>query len=209
MSWQKNVYVITGQPGGGKSSVSNFLKEKDAFIIDADQISRESLLPGSNAHKETINHFGPIIISNEANQEIDRKKLAEIILNNPLEKKALEEIIHPEVRKEVERLTKSAPENKLIFYDCPLFFESGQNKNNFKAVIVVKTDEEIAKKRFLKRVRNKNKNISDEFYDKLYKSQWKINEKVKHADFIIENNNGLEQLKEEVNKLWQKLTRVS
>jgi len=89
------VIGLTGGIASGKSTISSFLQELGAVIIDADALARQVVKPGKKAWLQIRKHFGSQIIKED--QTIDRKKLAEIVFNNPGERKVLNAIIHPEV----------------------------------------------------------------------------------------------------------------
>ncbi len=127
---------LTGNIGSGKSTVAKMLAEKGAVIIDADTLAKEA------TRDKPILEAIAQKLSPELLQEgqLDRKKTAELIFNNPEARQILNSIIHPWVRaKSAERIAElSASEHppEMIVQDIPLLFESGL-ENNFDAVIVV------------------------------------------------------------------------
>jgi dephospho-CoA kinase len=120
---------ITGNSGGGKTTVGQFLSVLGGFVLDADKHSREALLQGNPAYHEAVKMFGKGILNED--ERIDRKKLARIVFSDAEKKKALEGIIHPQVSKEMQELTQSVSEDghfRFAVWDAPLLIEAGMLK---------------------------------------------------------------------------------
>src|SRR5690625_4240419 len=119
--------IIIGLTGGiatGKSTVSSMIADFKIPVIDADQIAREVVEIGKKSYHELIRVFGPQIL--QSNQMIDRKKLGEIIFTDQTKREQLNNIIHPAIRKEMQR-KKDYYVNlsvKSVVLDIPLLFES-------------------------------------------------------------------------------------
>ena len=90
------VIGLTGGIGSGKSTVSQYLKELGAVIIDADKVGHEAFQPGTEAWREVVATFGRDIVT--PNGEIDRKKLGAIVFDNPPALTQLNRIMHPKMR---------------------------------------------------------------------------------------------------------------
>jgi dephospho-CoA kinase len=178
----KNAIVLTGGIGTGKSTVASFLKMFGYKIIDADAISKEVF----EKNKEKIKSlFGTV----------NRKELRQIVFNNKEKLRLLEEIILPEVKKEVLKLAqKYEKDNVPYFVDLPLFFEK-QNYNEFDKVLVVYAPKDIQIKRVMKR-----DNSSKEEVISILNNQLDIEEKKKKADFVIDNSKDLKHLQKEIEK---------
>ena len=118
------VIGLTGGIASGKSTVSEMLKEKGITVIDADLESRLAVEPGEEAYNKIVEYFGQEILLEDGS--INRAKLGEIIFNNEEQRLALNQIVHPAVRKRMERKKLDAIERNeaLIVLDIPLFFES-------------------------------------------------------------------------------------
>ena len=108
------VIGLTGGIASGKSTVSYYLMTHGYEVIDADEISRHALEPGTKAFKQVIEHF-PVL----ENEKINRQKLADIIFNDPNEKNYLEGILHPYIRSVIVQKIKQS-KNNLVFIDVPL-----------------------------------------------------------------------------------------
>lgn len=180
--------VIAGLTGGiatGKSTVSRFLANMGATIIDADKIAYDAVLKEKPAWHKIIEVFGKDILLE--NSEIDRKKLGDIVFNSAEKKHELNCIVHPEVFMEMDRLIKnaSANPNAVIILDVPLLIESGMNKD-LDDVILVYVPESLQIKRLMAR-----DGISRESALARICSQMPIEEKRRYADIIIDNSGNL------------------
>ena len=192
---------ITGGMGSGKTLVSSIFFEFGAYILDADAICRKLVEPGQPALKEISEYFGKNIIDEFGN--LDRKKLAEIIFFDPKKKHVLEKILHPRVF-EVENLEYNNICRKhpkaLVIIDAALLIESGNYKKMDK-VIVVNAD----KKTQIERVLARTGLDYNEVVARI-DSQMPIAEKIKYADFVLDNSLDKISLRKKVKDLHIKLS---
>ena len=190
---------LTGSIGTGKSTVSKIFKELGAYVIDADQIVH-SLLKEQFVKEKIKEILGNVF---DDKGEIDKKKVAKIIFNNPEKKKQLEALIHPlvfeRIQEKIKNIEKKDPD-AVVVVEVPLMIETGSYKN-YDVVIVVYAPEEIQLKRLL------NRGMEKEDALKRIKSQMPIDEKVKYADIVIENTGTLEELKKKVENVYRELKR--
>lgn len=174
---------LTGGMGSGKTLSASFFKDLGAFILDADLICRKLVEPGQAAWKEIEAVFGKEIFTGSGN--LDRRKLADIIFGDPEKKQTLEDILHPKVfefeRLEYDAIRKEHP-NALVIVDAALLIESGNYKKMDK-VIVVNSDE----KNRISRILARSELSRDEIADRI-KNQMPSDEKVRYADFVLENS---------------------
>jgi len=191
--------AITGGIGSGKSTVCKIIRENGFKVIDTDEITRKLSEPNGDAYLKLVKLFGKDIVQKD--KRLDRNKIKQKILSNPSLKKALEDILHPLVLKEVEKEIKILNDrnyNRYIFVEVPLLFEAGWDKF-FPYIILVKAP---IKKRIerIKQTRDMNS------YQILYfiKSQLPDHEKEKRSTWII-NNDKSEELKTQVKKLLKEL----
>ena len=192
---------LTGGMGSGKSLASTFFQELGAYIIDADLICRKLMEPGQPAMKEIFQKFGNDIIDNSG--ILNRKRLGQLIFYDSKKKKVLENILHPKVF-EIEKfdyksICKVNPE-ALVIVDAALLIESENYKNMDKIVVVV-SDEKTR----IKRILSRGKWNYDEVVARL-KNQMKSEEKIKYADFILDNSKNKGHLKEQIKMLFTKLS---
>ena len=115
----KLIVGITGGIGSGKSTVSKLFKEHGFEIIDADDISREVVKPGSSILDKIVQHFGKGMLNPDGS--LNRKKLATVVFSNKRERIYLEDLLHPEI---VFRILKRVNEssNPVVVIVVPLLF---------------------------------------------------------------------------------------
>lgn len=225
--WFKRAVGLTGIPGSGKSTVASIFADLGSEVIDADEISRSSLLPDGEAYELVVETFGQTILNSEVQLgsqfdskhplEINRAKLAAIVFADPEKKRALEKIVHPIVRKTAQIRAKSCPPDQLLVYDCPLLLEAHFNLGRdaevpkssvaggavFKSIVVVETSEQLACSRYMKRT-----GVTAERFNQVLAQQLPIALKVKYADFVIDNSGDLNSLQRNVLKVFQDLSKT-
>ncbi|WP_339260139.1 dephospho-CoA kinase [Paenibacillus sp. FSL R5-0713] len=142
---------LTGGIATGKSSVSAYLASKGALLIDADVIAREVMMSGHPVLAAAVKRFGQAILNEDGT--LDRKKLGSIVFEQPEERKALEAITHPAIRREMrERATAYELQHpdKLVVSDIPLLYESGL-EDGFEEVMVVYVPRSVQRDRLMGR----------------------------------------------------------
>ncbi len=191
---------LTGGIATGKSLVSEILRGLGAYIIDADKIAREVVEPQKPAWLETVDYFGKDIINKD--KTINRKMLGEIVFNDPVKKRKLEEIVHPRVIEEENRMVKEYLKIKpdgIVIIDAALLIEAGSHKRVDK-LIVVYADKEAQAKRLMER-----DGLSRTDAEKRIASQLPLDKKVKMADFVIDNSKGIEGTRRQTIDIFNKL----
>lgn len=193
------VFGLTGSIASGKSTVSNFLKECNIPIVDADIIAKEVVEKGQPAYKKIIEAFGPDIVLQ--NGEINRPLLGSIIFNDKEKRLQLNSIVHPEVRRVMLEQTNTYLANgePIVIMDIPLLYE-GNLVHLVEKVIVVTVNEETQ----LSRLMNRNHLTREEAVSRI-SSQIPVKEKEEKADFVIDNNGNLEDTKQQVMDLLKKI----
>ena len=199
------VVGITGGVASGKSLVLQQFMKLGAYAIDCDLLSREVVIPCSKAWWETVRFFGTDILKKDL--EIDRKKLRAIVFNEPEKLTVLEKIIHPEVkRKCIERLEAIKKLDlatvPLVVIDVPLLIETGI-QGEFDKIIVVYASEEAQ----LKRVTERD-GITMEEAKKLTELQMPLGEKLRFADFVINNEGTPEETANQVRDIFAILSSL-
>jgi len=192
---------LTGSVGTGKSTVTKFFEELGAYIIDWDDLARKVTHPHLKAWKEIVEYFGKGILNDDLT--INRQKLAEIVFSDREKVAKLNQIVHPEVFKEDERITnkvKSLDPDALIIKDIPLLFEVARPIFVDK-VVVVSASEQTQLRRL------EEKGMSREDARSRIKSQLPLEEKIKSADFVINNDGPLEETKRQIEEIYSLLRK--
>ena len=190
---------LTGGIATGKSTVARLIESLGYPVIDADQISHQITRFGQPGYEQVTSHFGTDILNDL--QEIDRKKLAEIIFANSAKKQQLENILHPLISVEVQKLkTQHLNEGAhLCFYDVPLLFENNLQKN-FDMVVTVWCDPETQ----LQRLMSRNRLTQAEARLRIA-SQLPMSVKISQSQYCIDNSGSEESLIQIVSN-WLKTT---
>jgi dephospho-CoA kinase len=192
---------LTGSVGTGKSTVTNFFKELGAYIIDWDELARKVTRPHLKAWKEIVESFGKGILNDDLT--INRQKLADMVFCDKENVAKLNRIVHPEVFTEDERITneiKRLDPDALIIKDIPLLFELTRPVHVDK-IIVVSASEQTQLRRL------EEKGMSRKDARNRIRSQLPLEEKIKSADFVINNDGSLEETKRQVEEIYSLLRK--
>jgi len=187
----KLVVGLTGGIGSGKSTVAKLFYNLGVDIIDADKIARDVVSKGSSALELMKKHFGVNII--EKSGGLNRAVLRKRIFDNAEDKKWLENLLHPIIRKKMQKLIGVSTSDYCIAI-IPLLFET---KINFPLtrVLVIDTTEEHQIQCTMSRDK-----IPREAVLKIMSAQVPRKTRLQNADDIIENTGDFSKLKEQVNK---------
>lgn len=190
---------LTGGIASGKSTVAEILKRQGAAIINADVLAREVVEPDRQAWTEIVNTFGIAVL--QPDRTLDRQKLRAIIFDDPDARKKLESIIHPQVRALAEQRIRehAAAGYAVIVYEVPLLFE-GNLQEWLRPVILVACDVDTQRNRLQSR-----DNLSAAQAQKHIDAQMSLEAKRRLADYVIENNGSLEDLKRQVQAVLEKI----
>ncbi len=191
---------VTGGIASGKSTVSEILEDLGASLIDLDIIARQVVEPGTPAINNIINYFGKQVLCEDG--ELDRKKLSNIVFRDMEKRKKLESFTHPpifeELYKQVDEIVKKTP-NAIIQVSIPLLIEKNLQFMFDKIVVVYISQEKQVERLSLR------DGISKADAANILKSQLPIDEKVGYADFVINNENSIEETRRQVVEMWQEL----
>ncbi len=144
------LFGLTGGIGSGKSTVAKRLLKRGLPVVDADQLARLAVIPGSRGLAELVRHFGVGVLT--AKRELDRARLAERVFSDDEARRTLDALIHPIVRElaaEQFRLIGGRGE-PLACYEVPLLYEVGLERTVAK-VVVVRAPEELVRARLTAR----------------------------------------------------------
>lgn len=183
---------LTGGIGSGKSAAGNEFSKLGITVIDADLVAKEAASKYSIAYKNIVDHFGNDILDDFEN--IDRKKLRDIIFSKPSQKEILESFLHPVIKENITNQILSSKSDYTIIM-VPLIFETN-SMNQYQRILVVDCDEELQISRATKR-----DNSNKEDIQKILNSQASREERLSIADEVILNNSSIEFLKQEVLKV--------
>ena len=186
---------ITGSIACGKSLVSNYLQEKGYTIIDADKIGHMAL-ENDKVKKQLVNKFGKSILKDN---EVNRVTLGKLVFENNENLKELNNIIHPQIRKNISEQIQVHKNEKLVFVDVPLLFEA-KFDDLVEKIIVISLDEKIQ----LERLMNRNSLSKEEALQRI-KSQIPVREKEKLGDYVVDNSFTQENTYNQVDRILEKL----
>lgn len=185
---------ITGSSGAGKSTICEILKkEYNVKIINADKVAKKLSKRGTNYIIEIISNFGKDIVDEYG--ELKRKKLAEIIYNNPEKRKLLNKCTFKYIKKEIEKEIKNTKDDVTVIIDAPLLFESELNKICDKVIGII-SKKELQLERIVAR-----DNIDYEQAEKRLKAQESNEFYIEKCDEIIENNNDTQHIEQEIKEI--------
>ncbi|MEM0911564.1 MAG: dephospho-CoA kinase [Pseudomonadota bacterium] len=191
---------VTGGIASGKTTVTDRFAEKGIAIIDADVISRETVMPGEPALDEIVNKFGRDVLLNDGN--LNRAKLREIVFTTPSEKEWLNALLHPLIRNRMLNLSAQAKSSYCVL-SIPLLFENGL-QTIVDRVLVIDTPEENQLQRALKR-----DGSSKSVIEKIMQSQVTRQARLEGADEVINNSGDISFIHSQVEELHKKYLALS
>jgi len=193
---------LTGSIAVGKSYVVSVLAELGCVTFDADKVAHSVMEPGRPAYHDIVSEFGKGVLA--ADNSIDRQKLGAIVFSDEARRKRLNEIVHPRVIEEQNRLLADAeakhPEGIAII-DAALMIESGGYKR-FDKLIVVHCDRETQIERLMRR-----NHITKEDAERRVAAQMSSEEKLKYADYEIDTTGTFDQTRQRVVEVLSELHR--
>lgn len=190
---------LTGGIGSGKSEVSARLRERGAVVIDADKIAREVVEPGTPGLAAVVAEFGADVLLPSG--ALDREKVGRIVFGDPARLAALNAIVHPLVGERMQELMDAAPAGAVVVYDVPLLAENGLAPM-YDEVVVVDAPEETQLDRLVAR-----RGMTEEDARARMANQASRADRRAIATRIIDNSGTLDDLKAQVDALWEALTR--
>ena len=188
---------LTGNIGSGKSLAASYFKELGAYIIDADLISRQLVLPHQPAWEEIVDKFGDEYLNSD--KTLNRSKLAVEVFQSDKKRHSLEVILHHRVIAEEKNIYldhQKIDPAAVVIIDSALLIES-QNYKNVAKVIIVQSTQELQ----IQRVMNRD-GESRALVENRLKSQMSLEEKLNYADYVLDNISSRDLLKSQVHRLY-------
>jgi dephospho-CoA kinase len=175
-----------------------------AYLIDADVLARDAVVPGSPGLRAIAATFGPGMLC--ADGTLNRQRLAQVVFNDPTQRARLEAIVHPYVFMEEERRCQeivAKDPHAVVLFDAALLIETGAYKSKDR-VIVVTADEPTQ----LGRVMSRN-NLTEAQAQERIGAQMPLSEKIKVAHYVIDGTLPVEQLAEEATRIYRLLKQLA
>jgi len=195
---------LTGGVASGKSVISQVWKEEGAYLIDADRIARELVQPRTPAWKALVKAFGKEILQEDGS--IHRKKLATRVFSNPVERDLLNRILHPRIKKEIDRRIKGIGQKgpkAVVVIDAALLVETGYYREVDEVVVVTSTT-----KQQIERLRRREQ-MAKEMARGIIDSQITGEERIKVADIIIRNEGSRKKTERKAKEVFEELKKAA
>ena len=189
---------LTGGIGAGKSTVARLLAEHGAVVVDADQLAREAVEPGTAGLSEIAQAFGASVLA--ADGSLNRAALAGVVFADPLQLERLNAIVHPRVHALTAQALDGLPDDAIAVNDIPLLVEVGA-AGRYDVVVVVEADERVRVDRL---VRGRGLSEADARARMHAQAGWADRAAV--ADLVVDNTGSYEELVRDVDLLWDQLT---
>lgn len=186
---------LTGGIGAGKSEAARRLAGHGAVVIDADQLAREVVAPGTDGLREVVEAFGSSVL--DADGALDRAALAAAIFDDEPSRRRLEAIIHPRVRARTAALTEAAPPDAVVVNDVPLLVEAGLAAT-YHLVVVVEASESTRVGRLVR-----DRDMTEQQARSRIRSQADDALRRAAADVMLRNDGDRARLHAEVDALWR------
>jgi dephospho-CoA kinase len=194
---------LTGNIASGKSEVARIFADLGATVIDADELSREAVRPGSPALRAIVARWGDRMLN--ADGTLNRSALRSIVFSKEEDRQALNEMVHPEVKRLRDLLISEARARgvDVVVSAIPLLFEAGLEKE-FDRIILVDAPDDVRLSRLVHR-----RGLSEGEARRMMDSQLPASEKRSRAHVVIDNDHDLKALRRAVERAWHDVTDQS
>jgi len=191
------VIGLTGGIGSGKSTVSQFLAELGAVIVDTDKVGHEAFKPDTELWRQVVAAFGRQILTPDG--DIDREKLGEVVFGNSESLARLNQIMHPGmyeiVKAQLEEYRRQG--TRVVVLEAPLLIEAGWTSLVDEVWVTVASEATV-----LSRLQEQKGLSRQEALARIH-SQLSSEERVRRADVVIDTDCNLDELKARVGELWR------
>ena len=195
---------LTGGLASGKSFVGHSLADLGCYLIEADQLGHEVMLPGAEAYDAVVREFGPGIL--DPGGQIDRRKLSALVWDHPQRLEKLNTFIHPAVRAREERrmaeIAQTDP-HAIAVVAAAILVETGSYRNFDKLIVAACTPEQQ-----MERALKRGSYSKEEILARLSR-QLPIEDKVRLADYVIDTSGSKESTLEQVRSVYQSLRSLT
>jgi dephospho-CoA kinase len=190
--------ALTGNIASGKSAVARVWRGRGAVIIDADELARRAVEPGSPALERIVERFGAEVLHDG---ELDRAALRTLVFADPAERAALEAIVHPEIARlrRAEEARLAAAGEQLVVHEIPLLFEVGLERE-FETIVLVDAPEPVRIARIVA-----SRGISEAEAKRMVAAQLSAERKRAQATHVLDNAGTLDELERAATRLWDQL----
>jgi dephospho-CoA kinase len=193
------LFGLTGGIASGKSTVAGIMRTRTVAIIDADQIAREVVAPGSSGLQSVVEQFGPTVIG--LNGRLDRRVLGALVFNDRKARARLNSITHPLIREaSMQRARQLAAEGALLIaYEAALLVEVG-HADSFRPLVVVAVPEAVQLQRLMQR-----DGLDEQQARARLTAQMPLAQKVSVADHVIDASGTMQQTSDRTDDVLRKL----
>jgi dephospho-CoA kinase len=193
------VVAVTGGVAAGKSMVTHVLADLGAFVIDADVLAREAVVPGSVGLAAIESAFGPRVITEAG--ELDRAALAAIVFSDESKKITLNQIVHPEVQRLYDRALHDAQADpdRVVIYDVPLLTEV-RSADEFDLVVVVDSPAPLRHQRLIE-----HRGLSASEATQRINAQVTDDQRLALADIVLDSSGSEAETRERARHLYDAL----
>ncbi len=191
---------LTGTLGAGKSTVGRLFERWGAWRVDADDLAREAVAPGSRALAAIRDRFGDDVLA--ADGGLDRAAVRRRVFGAPAEREALEAIVHPAVQalraRELDAARRAGA--AVLVAEIPLLFETGL-QDDYDVVVVVDAPAELRRRRI-----EGERSLAPGSFDAIEAAQWPAARKREAADLVLVNDGDLATLERRARAAWESIT---
>jgi dephospho-CoA kinase len=189
---------LTGGIASGKSTVAKMLHTLGAEVVDADQVAREVVEPGTSGLAQIQSEFGPEVLAPDGS--LSRTKLAELVFSDQQKRLKLESILHPLIRARTMELFVKC-QSRVLVYAVPLLVEAKVDYP-FDMIVTVEAGAENQVKRMIE-----SRQMSETEARARIEAQATETERVARADVVLDSSGSLEGLERQVHELWKEIAK--
>lgn len=199
-SFRMLLIALTGNIAAGKSAVARHFAAWGATLIDADVLARDAVAPGTPALRAITARWGATVLAPDGS--LDRAALRQVVFADPVERAALDAIVHPEVARRQDVAVAAAVERgaRLVVCDIPLLFEAGL-ENTVAGIVLVDAPLALRRERLMR-----DRGLDAASAAAMIDAQWPSERKRARADWIIDNTGTPAELEERARTVFNALT---